>query len=147
MKTYRYVHFDFEKNILPLGAEWKEPQVRANEAPDKDYYEVTDPDVLIPLEEDIYEESEIEGTSYVRKIASTLKVYVQIGTITKEEATAYGTDTKGVSDDLKKGWWHSAYYAHIDITPPTGIVNLHEEIRITIKDYVNSNYPDQFIIS
>jgi hypothetical protein len=146
MKLFRYKHFDFEKQILPLGVSWKEPEVLANESPDEDYYEVTDERVLIPLQESSYEQSETAGASYVRKIASTLKVYAQLGNITAEEASEYGSMTNPVSTELKKGWWHSAYYAHVSLTPPESLKSFHEEIKIYIKQVVNSSYPSQFYI-
>ncbi len=147
MKLFRYRNFNFEREILPLGAEWKEPQVFALEAPDEDYYEVVDPNILIPLQESSYEESETAGASYVRKIASTLKVYAQLGNITPEEASLYGNLTNPVSTELKKGWWHSAYYAHILLVPPKSLEPFHEEVKEYIKNIVNTSYPAQFYIS
>jgi hypothetical protein len=146
MKLYRYKHFDFERNFLPLGVQWKEKQVFAINPPDEDYYEVTNEAILIPLQESSYEESEIAGASYVRKIASTLKVYAQLGNITPEEASGYGAMTNPVSTELKKGWWHSAYYAHVLITPPDSLESFHEQIRLYIRSVVNSSYPSQFYI-
>ena len=146
MKLFRYKHFDFERNYLPLGSEWKQKEVIALEAPDEDYYEVTDEKILIPLQESSYEESETAGASYVRKIASTLKVYAQLGNITPEEASGYGAMTNPVSTELKKGWWHSSYYAHVLITPPESLEGFHEEIRLYIRSIVNASYPSQFYI-
>ncbi len=121
MKIFRYKKYDFDRDLLPLGFTDKPKEVIALESPGEDYEEYVNLEYMIALQESAYEESETAGTSFVRKIASTLKVYAQLGTISTEEANLYGTATNPVSMELKKGWWHSAYYEHIKIVPPKNL--------------------------
>lgn len=149
MKIFRYKKYDFENQILPLGFEWKTPEVIAIEPPDGDYdnyEEYSDLNYLIDLGAESYKDSIDKGKDYVSKIASTLNVYARVGLITVSEANQYGIDTNPVTGELNKGFWHSAYYEHINITPPKNLETLHEEVRLYIRDYVNSNYGGVFSI-
>jgi hypothetical protein len=149
MKIFRYKNYDFEKGRLPLGFEWKTPEVIALEPPDGDYSnyeEYDDISYLIDLGTESYKESIEKGKNYVSKIASTLNVYARVGVITVSEANQYGIETNPVTSELNKGFWHSAYYELINITPPKSLEGLHEEVRLHIRDYVNTNYGGVFSI-
>ena len=49
--------------------------------------------------------------------------------------------------ELERGYYHSAYKMIVDIVPPQSFEELNDEIKSTIKDYVNANYPPVFQIS
>lgn len=149
MKIFRYKNYDFEKGFLPKGFEWRPVEVIGEEPPEGDYdnyEEYEDIDYLISLGTESYKESIEKGKDYVSKIASTLNVYARVGMITVSEANQYGISTNPVTSELNKGFWHSAYYEHVSINPPKSLEQLHEEVRLYIRDYVNENYGGVFSI-
>lgn len=84
------------------------------------------------------------GKDYVFEISSKLLVMVYSGQVSIDQAEAYGNTCEKINKDLNQGYFHTAYLEHSSITPITEIVSLHEEIRIFIKNYINTNYSEIF---
>ena len=147
MNIYRYKNYDFEKQILPLGFEWKEPQIFAIEQPaDTDYELFADEDYLISFLKEKYIINAENGSDYVYVITAKINLNIQNGVITLDQGTKYANDVNLVINDLKKGYWHTAYFYHDAITPDSELLTLHNEIKEYIKNYVNEKYPEQFKI-
>ena len=146
MNIYRYINYDFEKDYLPTGFEQKEPQVFAETAPDEDYFLFDDEDYLVNFLKEKYIINAENGSDYVYIITAKINLNIQNGVITLEQGTNYGNSVNLVINDLKKGYWHTAYYYHDAITPEADLLTLHNEIKQYIKDYVNEKYPIQFKI-
>ena len=94
-----------------------------------------------------YEANKIEGSAYISKISAKINLIAQAGTVTVLQAEEYGDNTSTVRADLSHGYWHSAYYKHIAYTPITELTDIHEEIRVYIRNYVNEKYPVDFQIT
>jgi len=93
-----------------------------------------------------YSINEEKGRAYKHVISGTLSNMVTVGLITLDQANLYGDGTKKVRENLNDGYWHSAYFTHIQYTPEIELEDLHEQIRLHIKDHVNTKYPEQFKI-
>lgn len=146
MNIYRYINYDFEKDYLPVGFEQKEPQVFAESAPNKDYILYDNEDYLVSFLKEKYILNAENGSDYVYIITAKINLNIQNGIITLEQGTTYGNSVNLVINDLKKGYWHTAYYYHDAITPEADLLALHNEIKQYIKDYVNEKYPIEFKI-
>ena len=146
MNIYRYKNYDFENDILPIGFEWKEPQVFALESPGDEYELFEDQDYMDNFVAEKYLINEENGRAYKHLISGRITNMVTSGVITAEESQVYSAQTKEVRDFLSEGYWHSAYYAHILIVPDDKFKDTHEEAREYIKNYVNSKYPENFFI-
>lgn len=147
MNIYRYKNYDFENQILPLGFEWKEPQIFSLEQPtDADYILFDDEDYLISFLKEKYILNADAGSDYVYVITAKINLNIQNGVITLEQGTNYANSVNLVINDLKKGYWHTAYYYHDAITPETELLTLHNDVKDYIKNYVNEKYPIQFKI-
>ena len=147
MNIYRYKNYDFENQFLPLGFEWKTPQLFALEQPtDADYIVYDDEDYLISFLKEKYILNAEAGSDYVYIITAKINLNMQNGVITLEQGTNYGNSVNLVINDLKKGYWHTAYYYHDSITPDPALTTIHNDIKEYIKNYVNSKYPEPFKI-
>ena len=146
MNIYRYKNYNAEKQIVPIEFEYKEPEVFALEAPDKDYEEINDEDYLVNFLKEKYILNAENGSDYVYVITAKINLNIQNGVITLEQGTNYANSVNLVINDLKKGYWHTAYYYHNAITPETELTTLHNEVLGYIKNYVNTKYPEQFKI-
>ncbi len=147
MNIYRYKNYDFEKQILPLGFEWKEPQIFSTEQPtDTDYILYDNQDYLVNFLKEKYILNAENGSDYVYVITAKINLNIQNGVITLEQGTEYANSVNLVINDLKKGYWHTAYYYHNAITPETELTTLHNEVKEYIKNYVNTKYPEPFKI-
>ena len=146
MNIYRYKNYNAEKQIVPIEFEYKEPEVFALEAPDKDYEEINDEDYLVNFLKEKYILNAENGSDYVYVITAKINLNIQNGVITLEQGTNYANSVNLVINDLKKGYWHTAYYYHNAITPEAELTTLHNEVLEYIKSYVNTKYPEQFKI-
>lgn len=146
MNIYRHKHYDFDKDIMLLGEQWKEPQVFALSPPDDDYELFIDQDYMDEFVAEKYMLNEDEGRKYKNLISAKLSNMVTLGSITLEIANSYGDATETTRHYLSEGYWHSAYYTHDAHTPPVELNDIHEEIKQHIKDYVNNKYPPVFHI-
>ncbi len=146
MNIYRYKNYDFENNILPIGFDWKEPEIFADRLPDSDYFLVTDQDILDKFVAEKYAINQEEGQTYKHLITARITNMVTNGTITAEQSQVYSLQTKEARDFLSEGYWHSAYYALIDVSPITNLSILNNESLDYIKNYVNTKYPPIFFI-
>ena len=146
MNIYRHKHYDFNKDIMPAGVTWKEPQVFAMSPPDDDYELFVDQNYMDEFVAEKYMINEEEGRKYKNLISAKLSNMVTLGVITLEIANAYGDATETTRHYLSEGYWHSAYYTHDAHTPPVELAVIHEEIKQHIKDYVNNKYPPVFHI-
>jgi len=146
MNIYRYKHYDFEKDYLPLGFEWKEPQVFAFESPDEDYEIFQDQEWMDNFVAEKYVINEDEGRLYKHLISGKITNMVTSGIITSEESQIYSEKTKAVREFLNDGYWHSAYFAFETITIDGNLLTLHNEAKEYVKNYVNTKYPLNFYI-
>lgn len=147
MNIYRYKNYDFEKDMLPLGFEWKEPQIIMDSQPeDLDYVIYDDKEYLIEVLKDKYIINAEKGSDYVYVMTAKINLNIQTGIITLKQGTDYATQGGPVINDLKKGYWHTAYYYHIAIQPEEELIDLHNEIKEYIKNYVNTTYTEAFRI-
>lgn len=146
MNIYRYKHYDFIREFLPLGFEWKEPQVFALESPDEDYELFQDQEFMDNFVAEKYELNELEGRKYKNLISAKISNMVTMGLITIEQAETYGESTSVVRGFLSEGYWHSAYFAITSFIPPEALLVIHNELKDYIKNYVNLKYPIQFKI-
>jgi len=147
MNIYRYKNYDFENQFLPLGFEWKTPQLFALEQPtDTDYIVYDDEDYLISFLKEKYILNAEAGSDYVYIITAKINLNMQNGVITLQQGTDYANSVNLVINDLKKGYWHTAYYYQDAITPDPALTIIHNDIKEYIKNYVNSKYPEPFKI-
>ena len=146
MKIFRYKNYDFEKGYLPIGVEKKPKQVYGLEAPDGDYYEVTDEAILVPFLKEQYKKNVENGNDYVLEMTAKINLSIQNGVISVTQGTEYGNSANLVINDLKKGFFHTAYYYHIAIIPDSDLLPLHNDVRDYLKNYVNTYYPEPFHI-
>ena len=119
----------------------------------EDYYSLLDSNFVLDTEYfesfliDKYKINSETGKEFVFKITAKLNVLIQSATVTIEQAENYGLGTGNVITELERGYFHSAYFKLIEFTPITELAQLHEEVRIYIKDYVNTKYPPNFSIA
>ena len=147
MNIYRYKNYDAEKQIVPIEFEYKVPEVFTLEAPDKDYEIINDEDYLVNFLKEKYILNAENGSDYVFVITAKINLNIQNGLITIEQGTNYANSVNLVINDLKKGYWHTAYYYHDAITPDPALTTIHNDIKEYIKNYVNSKYPEPFKIA
>ena len=147
MNIYRYKNYDFVNDILPNGFEWKNPEVYAMEQPtDTDYELYQDEDYLVQFLKERYISNAENGSDYVFVITAKVNLNIQNGLITLEQGTTYGNLVDETINELKKGYWHTAYFKQDALTPENELLTLHNEIKQYIKDYVNEKYPEPFKI-
>jgi hypothetical protein len=146
MNIYRHKHYDFNKNMMPIEFEYKDPQVFGLTPPDDDYELFTDQDYMDQFVAEKYAINEEEGRKYKNLISAKITNRVSSGLIPMEVANQYSIDIDNVRRYLSEGYWHSAYYADIDYIPPEEIQEIHDEIKNYIKEYVNEKYPSNFTI-
>ena len=146
MKVYRYKNYDFENNVLPLGFDWKEPEVYAVDAPDSDYEICNDEFCELKFLKEMYTERITDGQEL--NLERTAKGYIMLvgGTITSTQLQTFGTGTDGLTLALSKGYFHSAYNILDAYTPEAILLDYYTDLKATIKDYVNANYEDYFKI-
>jgi len=128
VNIYRYKFYDFDLDMLPVGHEWKEPQVIAEEAPDADYEVFEDQDYLDALVADKYKENEAAGKDYTYLVTAKIANMVSREEISIAEAEEYGILTFPVRGYLREGYWHSAYFGML-VAPSSKFAVLHEEIK------------------
>lgn len=147
MNVYRHKQYDFDKGLMPLGVEWKEPEVYSETLPDSDYELYSNHDEEILLLKDIYKTRIADGEDY--NLESTAEGYFLLihGAVTLAELETYGADTEHVGVYLAKGYWHSAYLELLDYVPSATMASYHASSLATIKDYVNTNYESYFHIA
>ena len=147
MNIYRYKNYDFENQFLPLGFEWKEPQIFSLEQPeDTDYELYEDQNYLDNFVAEKYAINQLEGQLYKHLISAKITNMVTNGTISSLQSQTYSEITKEARNFLSEGYWHSAYYAHNEQIPDAIFEDIHLEVLNYIKDYVNSKYPPNFFI-
>lgn len=145
MNIYRYKKYNFEKNRLPVGLPWKEPQVFAMSAPDDDYEIFNDQEYMDNFVAEKYVINEEAGRKYKNLISAKISNMVTSGIITLEDANSYADSTEKTRHYLSEGYWHSAYFSHMEHTPSdTFLGNLHIEVSKYIRNYVNTKYPSNF---
>ena len=66
--------------------------------------------------------------------------------MTQTQLETYGINTSKVSEYLEKGYWHSAYFELDAYTPEAVMQMYHDDLKSTIKTYVNTNYESYFNI-
>jgi len=147
MNVYRYKNANEDNQSVPIEFEYKEPIVFSDSAPDEDYQLFNDEDFLVDFLKEKYILNAENGSDYVYVITAKINLSIQNGDITLEEGTNYGNSVNLVINDLKKGYWHTAYYYHDAIQPDTVLIKLHNEIKDFIKNYVNDKYPEAFRIN
>lgn len=145
MKIYRYKFYDFEKDMLPIGKEWKDPEVVAEVSPGEDYEIFEDRDYLDALVADKYKQNEAAGKDYTYLVTAKIANMVGREEITIAEAEEYGILTEKVRGYLREGYWHSAYFGML-VEPSSKFLSLHEEIKTYIKNYIKLNYETIFHI-
>jgi len=74
MKQFRYKHYNVETDSIPMGVDYKEPEVWAEEAPDSDYIDVTTEESYILYEKGRYIEREEQGHEYSNLMDARLVV-------------------------------------------------------------------------
>ncbi len=97
------------------------------------------------LKEKYYINAE-KGEEYVHEISAKTVMLIEKGEVTLEKAVLKEADAAKVSEELRRGYWHSAYLSHISYEPVEELQEIHEEIRQHIKEYVNDKYPETFRI-
>ena len=148
MNIYKYKNADINTKIVPIEFEYKEPIIFSIEQPDDTDYELyDDEDFLISFLKDKYILNADAGTDYVYSITAKINLNIQNGVISLGQGTNYANDMNLVINDLKKGYWHTAYYYHDAITPEPALTTIHNDIKEYIKNYVNSKYPEPFKIA
>ena len=95
------------------------------------------------LKEKYYINAEM-GTEYSHEISAKTVMMIQNGDITLEDAAINEDKGTKVIEELRKGYWHSAYLAHVSYEPISQLESIHEEIRIHLKNYINDKYPQTF---
>ena len=146
MNIYRHKHYDFEQDLMPIEFEYKEPQVFALTPPDDDYELFIDQDYMDEFVAEKYAINEEEGKKYKNLISAKISNRVTMGIISLDSANTYGLATEPVRHYLSEGYWHSAYYAHCSYTPSAEMLQIHNEVKDYIKNYVNTKYPANFSI-
>jgi hypothetical protein len=86
------------------------------------------------------------GKDYIFEITARIHGLISSQLITIEQGENYLKGIDEVENELSKGYFHSAYFLHITYIPENQLLSLHEEIRIFIKNYVNTVYPPNFNI-
>ena len=115
-----------------------------NSTTDQDWYQ--DPAFMEDFLTEKYELNKLAAGHYINRISAKMNLIVQSGAVTVEQAEEYGKQTEGVRIELSSGYWHSAYTKHVEYTPISELENIHEEVRLYIRDYVNDKYPADFQI-
>ena len=146
MNVYRYKNANEDNQTVSIEFEYKEPIVFALEAPDEDYQLLEDQIYMDNFVAEKYAINQTEGQLYKHLISAKVTNMVTNGTITAEQSQVYSETSKDVRLYLSEGYWHSAYYAHIQQTPSKEIQDLHFEVLDYIKNYVNTKYPPIFFI-
>jgi len=146
MNIYRHKNYDFEKDVMPIEFEYKEPQVFALSPPDDDYEVFVDQDYMDEFVAEKYAVNEEEGRKYKNLVSAKITNRITSGIIPIEVANQYTQDIETLRSHLSEGYWHSAYYADLDYTPPIEVQEIHNEVKEYIKSYVNEKYPPNFAI-
>jgi len=141
MNIYRHKQYDFDKDIMPAGVTWKEPEVFALSPPDEDYELFIDQDYMDEFVAGKYQINEEEGRKYKNLLSAKMTNRITMGQITLEDAEEYSIETEQTRRHLSEGYWHSAYYSHIAYTPTVALQDIHNEVEQKIREYVNSKYP------
>ena len=116
------------------------------------YYDSLSPDFTTDSEyfqtylKEAYIINSINGEDLVFENTAKLNISIRLGVITVVEGEAYGEQVKDVSSELNQGYFHSAYYKHIAVTPIISLQSFHDDVTVYLKDYVNTNYPIDFHI-
>ena len=135
------------KGVIKIDADVNEVQ----KSEITDYYEAmiegfNSTEYLQKFLKDKYIINSETGKDFVFEMTSKLSVLIQTGQITIQEAENYGVLVEKTTRELNQGYFHSAYFAQIEISPIQEILPLHNETVAYIKDYVNEKYPIQFHI-
>lgn len=147
MNIYRYKNYDFQNEILPIGFEWKTPQIfTTEEILDTDYELYKNAEYLDNFVAEKYAINQNEGQTYKHLISAKITNMVTNGLVSIEQSQVYSETSKDVRLYLSEGYWHSAYYAHVVQVPIQELENIHFEVLAYIKNYVNTKYPANFFI-
>lgn len=140
-KLWIYIYFSPITKTFEAGKPIKEPYVWAINAPDSDYSEVTDDEVLLIHVKDLYYKYEVDGLDYFRTIRAKLVLDYKQGIRTNTDIFGIESMLKLVTSNLILGDWLSASYQMSLITPtPPLDVALYDEINNHISQYINNNY-------
>ena len=86
------------------------------------------------------------GKDFVFENTAKLNILIQSGALTIEEAENYGEQVDKATNELLKGYFHSAYTKHVNVEVPNGLTVFHQEATDFIKNYINTKYPINFHI-
>ena len=140
-KLYIYIYFSPITQTFEEGKPIKTPYVWSVSAPDADYTEVIDENVLITQIKDLYYQYEVDGLDYFRQIRAKLVLDYKQGTRTNTEIFSIENTLAPVIDKLTRGDWMTAQYYMSLITPvPPLDTALYDEINNYITNYIATNY-------
>lgn len=144
MKVYRYKYYDFVGGFLPLGYEWKEPELFLEYLNDSDYEECLEESCEIDHLKELYRKREVDGHELnLENTAIGYKLLIS-GSVPVSDLETYNNDIEHVGFNLEKGYWHSAYLELDAYTPSLSVESYHNDIKQKVKDYVNTNYESYF---
>ena len=146
MNVYRYKNANQDNQTVPIQFEYKEPIVFALSAPDGDYELYENQEYMDNFVAEKYAINQTEGQLYKHLISAKVTNMVTNGIITAEQSQVYSLETKEARDFLSEGYWHSAYYSLVDVSPITLLSILNNQSLEYIKQYVNTKYPPNFFI-
>jgi len=105
---------------------------------------VFEDDYMVSFLKEKYYINEERGIEYCHEISAKTVMMIENGEISLDEAAINQDKGTKVIDELRKGYWHSAYLAHVSYEPIAKLQSIHEEIRIYLKNYINDKYPPTF---
>lgn len=106
----------------------------------------SDDDLMIKFLSDKYRINAETGSDYVFDLSAKMNLLIQKEIVTIEEAELYCEQTSHAINELKKGYFHSAYKFHVQVLPIAPLQDLHDEVASYLKNYVNEKYPENFHI-
>ena len=84
------------------------------------------------------------GQEYANEISAKIVMLIEDNIISLEEAIVETEKNQKTIKELRQGYYHSAYLAHVAVTPIVAFSELHEEIKNNLKEYINNHYPVSF---
>jgi len=140
-KLFIYIFYSPITQTIEEGKPIKEPYVWSVNAPDPDYNEVTNEEVLLNHIKDQYYEFEVDGLDYFRTIRAKLVLDYKQGIRTTAEIFSIESTLAAVTEKLIRGdWMTAAYYMGLITPTPPLDQELYDEINTHITNYIANNY-------
>jgi len=140
-KLWIYIFFSPITKTIQEGKPMKDPYVWSLDAPDPDYNQVTDVEILLLHIKDLYYKYEVDGIDYFRTIRAQLVLDHKQGSRTDAEIFGIEQILNPVIQSLILGDWMTSAYLMSLITPTPPLEQaLYDEINLYIINYIANNY-------